>query len=338
VGALILVGAAVAVTAAGFGGTDSSTGATPNLPPGTTPVTKATLVQTESVNGTLGYGDETALASRGHGTLTWLPSAGSTVQRGQTVYTADNVAYTLWYGTLPFYRSLKSGDTGPDVKELEQNLKALGYTGFTVDETYNSSTATAVKKWQKATGLTQTGTFDNTSVVLAPAAFRVATIKAALGDPAGGALLTWTGTGRVVTVPLDVSKQSLVKVGIAATVTLPDGSTVDGQVSTVGTVATAGANGGSSTIPVTVTLADQSKLGTLDAAPVQVSLVSARAENVLTVPVEALLALAEGGYGLQIVEGSTTRYVAVKTGMFADGRVEISGTDIRAGIQVGVPS
>jgi hypothetical protein len=38
-----------------------------------------------------------------------------------------------------------------------------------------------------------------------------------------------------------------------------------------------------------------------------------------------------------VVSGSTTRYVAVKTGMFAGGRVEISGTGITAGTLVGVP-
>ena len=51
----------------------------------------------------------------------------------------------------------------------------------------------------------------------------------------------------------------------------------------------------------------------------------------------ALLALAEGGYGVEIVEGSTSRIVAVKTGMFAGGRVEISGEAIAEGMLVGVP-
>src|SRR5262249_1260792 len=142
---------------------------------------------------------------------------------------------------------------------------------------------------------------------------------------------------RVVTVPLDVSKQSLVKPGLAATVTLPDGKTVAGTVASVGTVATAGSQGGSATVDVTVTLADQSQPGSPDQAPGDVAVVSARAGNVLTVPVAALVALAEGGYGVQVVTGSTTRYAAVQTGMFANGRVEISGPDIKAGTVVGVP-
>jgi peptidoglycan hydrolase-like protein with peptidoglycan-binding domain len=206
-----------------------------------------------------------------------------------------------------------------------------------MDDTYTSGTATAVRKWQKALGLTETGTVDPAQLVLAPDAIRVTTLHVAVGGQAGGPLLDYTGTTRTVAVDLDVSKQGLVKQGVAATVTLPSGATVAGTVGTVGTVATAGANGGSATMPVTVTIADQSKLGSLDGAPVDVTLVSAQATDVLSVPVAALVALAEGGYGVQVVEGSSARYVAVKTGMFASGRVEISGDGITAGTVVGVP-
>jgi peptidoglycan hydrolase-like protein with peptidoglycan-binding domain len=221
---------------------------------------------------------------------------------------------------------------------VEENLAALGYRGFTVDNDYTAATASAVRRWQKDLGVTQTGTLDPAAVVLAPDAIRVATLKATPGDAASGPVLTWTRTARVVTVALDVSKQSLVKPGLTATVTLPDGKPVDGTVAAVGSVATAGQQGNPATIEVVVNVADQGALGTLDQAPVGVTLVSAKVENVLTVPVAALVALAEGGYGVQVVEGSTTRYVPVKTGMFANGRVEISGAGIQAGTVVGVPT
>jgi peptidoglycan hydrolase-like protein with peptidoglycan-binding domain len=256
------------------------------------------------------------------------------------VYRLDNTPVPLFYGGLPFYRALRSGDSGPDVKELEQNLAALGYTGFTVDEDYTSATADAVRQWQEHLGLPdaqQTGVFQASSVILAAGPIRVASLKAALGDPGTGQVLTYTGTTRTVDIALNVALQDVAKVGATATVTLPDNRTVDGRISAVGTVATAGSNGNPSTIDVTVTIADQSKLGTYDAAPVDVTLVAQQAQNVLAVPVAALVALAEGGYGVQVVEGSTARYVAVKTGMFAGGQVEISGTGIAAGTVVGVP-
>jgi hypothetical protein len=143
----------------------------------------------------------------------------------------------------------------------------------------------------------------------------------------------------MVRIALDVALQGLVKRGITATVTLPDGTTINGTVATVGTVATAGATATSpATIAVTVTLPHQSALGTLDQAPVAVTLVSARVANALTVPVAALVALGGGGYGVQVVTGSASRYVSVQLGMFAGGRVQITGAGITKGTRVGVPS
>jgi peptidoglycan hydrolase-like protein with peptidoglycan-binding domain len=236
------------------------------------------------------------------------------------------------------YRALGSGAEGSDVRELEENLAALGYGGFTVDDSFSSGTADAVRSFQEDRGLPETGRLRPDEVVIAAAAIRVTTLTATLGGPAAGPVLAYTETTRAVSIALDVAKQHLVTVGVTAEIELPDGSTVEGEVSQVGTVATVGASASGPTIEVTVAVADQAALGTLDAAPVTVTLQADRAQDVLTVPVAALLALSEGGYGVQIVEGDTTRYVAVNLGMFANGRVEISGDAIAEGVVVGMPS
>jgi peptidoglycan hydrolase-like protein with peptidoglycan-binding domain len=349
VGSAVVVAGVVTAAAIGFGGSaptpaSSNTG----LPPATAPVTRTTLTQTQMVNGTLGYGTPVTVTAHGEGTITWLPPLGATISRGRPVYKANNLAVPLFYGVLPLYRPLRSGDIGDDVKEVERNLAALGYTGLTVDKRYTAATASAVKRWQKALGLAQTGVFDPASVVMAPAAVRVALLAAHLGDPASGPVLAYAGTTRIVSVALDVALQNLVRANMPAVVTLPDGKTVDGTLATVGTVAiaaTAAQQQGDSqgppepaTIEVTVAVSDQSKLGRLDQAPVTVSLVSETAENVLTVPVAALVALAEGGYGVEVVTGSASRYVAVQLGMFANGKVEVTGDGIVEGTVVGVPA
>jgi hypothetical protein len=41
---------------------------------------------------------------------------------------------------------------------------------------------------------------------------------------------------------------------------------------------------------------------------------------------------------VQVVTGSTSRYVPVQLGIFAGGRVQISGDGIAEGTLVGVPS
>jgi peptidoglycan hydrolase-like protein with peptidoglycan-binding domain len=349
------VAAAVAGAAIGFGGGPQSdtSGAAPVAK--TTPVTRTTLTQTRPVNGVLDYGNPETVTGHREGVITWLPAPGTVIRRGQPVYKVDNRPVPLFHGALPLYRPIQFGATGDDVKEVEQNLAALGYTGMTVDNTFTAATATAVRRWQEHLGYPETGVVSPTDVVLTAAEMRVTAVSAHLGDAAGNAILTYTGTTRQVRIALDVNLQSLAKVGATAPVTLPNSKTVTGTVATVGSVATAsnqsgsGENGGNgncggggqnptATIEVTVTIADQSALGTLDQAPVSVKLVSASVQNVLTVPVGALVALDSGGYGVEVVTGSTRRYVPVQLGMFASGRVQITGEGVTEGTLVAVAS
>jgi peptidoglycan hydrolase-like protein with peptidoglycan-binding domain len=276
-------------------------------------------------------------------TVTWLPPPGTVIQPGAAVYKVDNRPVVLLSGETPLYHVLAVGVAGPDVRMLETNLSALGYGGFTVDDAFTAATESAVKRWQKDLGLVQTGTVDVNQVVVAPGAVRVTEHKTAAGADATGEVLAYTGTTRGVIVPLEVTRQHLVTVGLVATVNLPGGRTVTGTVASIGTVAhqAGGQSGGGdqpATVDVEVGIADQAALGSLDAAPVDLMLVVAERKDVLTVPVAALVALAEGGYGVQVVEGATTRYIAVKPGMFAAGQVEVTGDGIAEGVVVGVPA
>ncbi|MEN3309009.1 MAG: hypothetical protein V7603_5211 [Micromonosporaceae bacterium] len=343
--AVLAVGAGVAAAGGyGFGAgphVDPDGGAG-GLPPATAKVTRQTLVDTQTETGELGYGDAGTLASRIGGTVTALPAAGSTLTRGQALYRLDNTPVVLLYGALPAYRALAPGTKGADVTQFERNLYALGYRGFTVDDTYSGSTATAVKKWQRDLGLPKTGTVELGRVGYAPGPVRVDTQKAAVGDAAGPGtpLLTYTGTSPVVVVELDVSDQRLARKGAAVGVTLADGRTVPGRIARSRTVIkpAEGQNPETTKIQVTVTVDDEKALAGLDEAAADVSFTASRRENVLSVPVAALLALAEGGYGVQVVQGSGTRIVPVQTGLFAAGRVEVSGTGLAEGMTVGIPA
>ncbi len=339
--AVVVVGGAGAAAAVGFGGTAEPAPQASTLPPATATAAKTTLTATEKVSGTLGYGTATTLTGHAGGTLTWLPAPGTVVGRGKPVYSVDLLPVTALHGTIPPYRPLTPGTTGPDVEQFEKNLAALGYTGFTVDDEYTESTADAVRDWQDDLGRDDTGTVAPADVVVVPGDVRIAETLAVPGGPVAVPLLSYTGVTRTVTVDLDVAKQHLVKKGLAATVTLPDGKTVAGTVASVGTVATAPPTTGQqqtdqpTTVEVVITVADQKALGTLDSAPVDVTLVAEKREDVVAVPVGALVALAEGGYGVQVVDGGETSYVAVETGLFADGKVEVTG--IAEGTVVGVP-
>ncbi|GIE29194.1 peptidoglycan-binding protein [Actinoplanes italicus] len=319
-------------------GTDSAAG---DVPAATADITRQTLVDRESHGGSLGFGDTAVLTTRLSGTVTALPAADATVKRGGALYRIDNDPVVLLYGSLPAYRALSPGDEGADVTQFEKNLWALGYRGFTVDDEYTSATADAVEDWQDDLGLDETGTVELGRIVYAGGPVRVASRSAALGATVqpGAELLSTTTTGRIATVELDISDQRLARKGAAVDVTLPDGTTVTGRITGVATTVEEAENPGQQdTTRIEVTVGFDKAPQGLDDAAVNVLFVSARRENALTVPINALLALAEGGYGLQIVDGTATRVVAVETGLFADGRVEVTGDSLTEGLKVGIPA
>jgi peptidoglycan hydrolase-like protein with peptidoglycan-binding domain len=309
-------------------------------PEATADVTKETLVDREDKDGTLGHGDTTTVTARDGGTVTLLPAAGTTITRGKALYRLDNKPVTLLYGTLPAYRTLRSGVEGADVKQFERNLWALGYRGFTVDRDFTAATADAVRDWQDDLGRSETGTVETSQINYSPGPVRVDSRTAEPGAVVqpGSALFKVTGTALVATVDLDVDDQRLARTGAAVQVTLPDDKEIRGRITAVETVVEPGEGQEKDTTKLVATIGFTGAPKGLDEAAVTVAFTVSERRNVLTVPVAALLALAEGGYGLAVVDGAGTRTVAVETGLFADGRVEVTGAGIAAGTRVGMPA
>jgi peptidoglycan hydrolase-like protein with peptidoglycan-binding domain len=309
----------------------------------TVAVTKKDLEARTEVDGTLGYSGSRGVLNQLRGTITALPKEGTVIERGQSLYSVDQRPVPLLYGEVPAWRTMTAGiGDGVDIRQLEANLVALGHateTELAVDETFTSATTAAVKRWQKAMGVEQTGSVELGQAVFLPDAVRVAGVKAEIGAPAppGGPVFTATGTSRVVQIDLDATRQALAKVGDKVDVKLPGGTTTKGTISAVGSVAQSKGQGDNAkqVVSVTVTLDEPKATGTLDQAPVKVGIVTDSRKGVLAVPVNALLALVEGGYGVRLEDG---RIVPVKLGLFSRGNVEISGEGIAEGTQVEVPA
>jgi membrane fusion protein, multidrug efflux system len=343
---LLAFAGAAAVAAATLGGLESGAGpggTSAVLPPATAGVTRQTLLDTKDADGELGFGTASTAVSRRRGTVTWLPPSGAKITRGRPLYRIDNRPVILMYGSTPAYRDLRAGTEGRDVKRLETNLRKLGYTGFTVDEEYTAATAAAVLAWQDDLNLPRTGVVELGRVLFAPGRVRVDALETEAGQPTGPGqkVLAYTGTVKVVTVRLETEDQRMARTGAKVSVTLPDGTSVPGKVTEVTTVIEPGE--GQNADPVTrlealVSLRPAKAVATLDRAAVDVAFTAARREDVLTVPVAALVALSEGGFGVELVEGGRTRYLAVRTGLFAGGRVEVSGEGLVEGMSVGMPA
>jgi hypothetical protein len=345
---IVAAGAAVAVAIVGVvvlvdGGDDAAATRDP-APSSTATVERRDLVDRETVDGTLGYADASPLRAAAPGTLTAIREPGELVKRGESLYDVDDEPGAwLLYGTLPAWRDLTPYmSDGDDIRQLERNLRALGYDpdgDMTVDDEWTWATTAAVERFQDDHGLTEDGTLAQGEVVFRPGPSRVGEVKATVGQTLapGAELGELSSTRREVTVDLDAERQELVHAGDTVTVDLPGGGEARGRVTDVGKVASQPrSEDDEPTIEVTIALRGRAaRRGGLDQAPVDVGFASERRKDVLAVPVTALLARSGGGFAVEAVDRDGRRWlVPVDAGMYADDYVEVSGSGLREGMLV----
>jgi hypothetical protein len=314
-------------------------------------VQRRSLSTQTQFNGTLGYAGSSTILARAQGTVTWLPKVGQVIDQGQVLFRVDQAPVVLLYGSIPAYRTLAQGATpaGADVAQLNRDLVALGYldesdVNSAWDE-FNWATRVGVEKLQAHLGVDETGELSMGNMVVLPSAARVTTLQAGLGAPATGPVLSASSTARTVSVALEPGLTSQVKARDGVTITLPNGSTTPGRVTSVGKVAAVPSNspGGPEsgpTVPVHIELIHPRAAGSLDQALVEVAITDRTVHDVLAAPVTALLARSGGGYAVEVVAGDGTHHlVQVTPGLFDDvaGMVQVSGPGLRAGQRVVVP-
>lgn len=341
----LVVGAAVLVVAAagavvgvvgteGIGATGPS-GADPEpTAAATAEVRRGDLVETTSVGGALSYPQGRELVTALAGTVTWLPPAGRVVRQGQRLYEVDLTPVVRLDGQVPAWRDLEPGmSDGADVRQLEQALSDLGYPesfDLDVDGEWTWATTQAVKDWQGERDLEETGRLPLGTVVFADGDQRVGARLVGVGDAVqpGTPVLDVSADQRQVIVDLDPTRRNLAPQGGRVELQFPDGTTARGRITDVEVVPPADEQS-EETLSVTVrptgrrsrrAVAEQ-----LDGASVLVSLTATLAENVLVVPVTALVALVDGGYAVEVVDDTGARLVPVTTHGFADSSVGVEG-------------
>ena len=236
--------------------------------------------------------------------------------------------------------TVSAGDPlqGADVFQLEEALVAMGYEGPTVDGMLDAGTKDAVLAWQADTGVDADGVVNLGEIVFLSSMVQVNDVLVSVGSTvnAGTAVLGISSADKFVTFDLPAADQGLLAVGQEVNIEMPDGTDTPGTVLSVASVASGGQ--GEATFEVKIALDDPLVAAGLDEAPVDVEVISDSVSNVMAVPVSALVALAEGGYAVEVDTGNgATQLVAVDPGFYADGLVEVESGSLAVGDMVVIP-
>lgn len=312
----------------------------------TVPVTAGNMIAQTNVNGTLQYAFTLPITATITGTVTELPATGATIAPGGVLYRVDTRPVFLLRGQTPAWRDFSTEMTnGDDVRQLETNLKSLGFFSAEPDTRFTWDTAAAVMAWQKSVGVEATGMISKTTIVFTDQDLRVNEVTsrtgAVVGD--GAALFTATGLQQVVNVDMKSTDRQLAVPGTEVTIALPTGTETPGTVASVGAPAAkanSNGNGTSIIVPVTITLATQDGVSGLALSTVTARFASPLRENVLTVPIDALVPLDDTRFAVETPTADPDQprtLIPVTVGAFASGNVEISGEGITAGLEVVVP-
>lgn len=303
------------------------------------------LASTREFRASITFGDPWSLAIAAQGVVTASHPTGTVVRPGESLIRVNERPVILAAGTMPLYRTLEKVDTrqrdennkrlrlleGPDVRQLQQLLVDTGHDAdgtLELDGVFGSSTEKAVKAWQGATGLAATGRVDSSQLVFAADAVRIgSTIRI------GSQFTTLDVTRAEATVQVDTNNRdrSAISPDTAVQIVVPGADRISGTA-TKQEQAT-GADG-SAIWRTTITAAGELPDG-LSSATIEV--VDVAAADATLVPASALLALAEGGFAVELVEGDGTRLVRVELIDVLDGQAAVRG-ELSAGDTVVVPT
>jgi peptidoglycan hydrolase-like protein with peptidoglycan-binding domain len=301
-------------------------------------VSRTDLISVRSLDAeVVARGEGPRVLGRLSGTLTDIAAERSTVERGQTLYAIDGEPVILLYGALPAWRDIGPDvPNGADVRQLEENLDVLGFSPGDVDERFTAETRSAVNEWLSSVGLPETGVVRLGRVVFLRAALTVADHLKNVGAPIqdGDEIMSALSFEKVVTVSF--SNENDLATGERVTVALP-GKKVPGKVTSV--VTDPGAGRGEELFLLATVVPDEAgALAELrEGADVDVEVFDASRENVLAIPVTALLARDRGGYAVEVDRGAgRVELVGVTPGLYANDLVEIR-SGLREGDRVVVP-
>lgn len=155
---------------------------------------------------------------------------GDEVSQGSVLYDVNERPVVIASGEVPSYRTIDDGAQGEDVAQLQRMLAATGVYSGDIDGRVRWGTTSAIRAWQKAIGVEQTGSVALGDVIFVP----TLPVRVSL-DPEviGRGLALGGGEAAIRVLPSAPSFE--ISATDAQAAAMPDGATVeltapDGQV------------------------------------------------------------------------------------------------------------
>jgi peptidoglycan hydrolase-like protein with peptidoglycan-binding domain len=303
----------------------------------TVPVERGALTETKDAVGAIGHGDSWTAAIEPQGVVTKRHDKGTVVEHGEPLIWVGNKPVYLAEGDTPMYRNLtlqrdadKKYMNGDDVRQLQEFLIDQGFDDkerLEADGVFGIGTKRAVKAWQKENGLEQSGSVDRSQLLFTPTALRIES-EARIGSNFMD--LTVTSADQQITASFDPKNRGFVEEG--ATVELDLGSEQKGEGTISEITSTVGDDGSRR---INVTIKPKTPIPS-DVERVSVVVTRELASDVLLIPVRAILALAGGGYAVEVDGPSGPTLTRVELGALVDDVAEVSG-DFNEGDMVVIP-
>ncbi len=330
--------------------------AEPDPSPILVPVVEKVLSTRVVTRGTAHFGSPRNLAvtpsklKNGPRVVTRLPGRGDRVASGGVLATVSGRPVLVLEGRLPAYRDLGPGMSGPDVAQLERSLRRLRLDPGRVDGSFDTATGAALAGLYRRHGFEPLIATEATLATARPAEaglvaggyaqpgvqlpsdevvfvshgpLRVSDLPTAVGAPATGPLAIVTDSDVVIDGVLPVEQAGQVRVGAEVVVDEPTlGIDTMGRVSSIaGRAGTAGADGFHVAFRVAVPDPPPALVGA--SVRLTIPIKSTRTAR-LAVPVTAVSIGPDGGSRVEKSVDGKSEFIAVRTGLSADGFVSVT--------------
>jgi peptidoglycan hydrolase-like protein with peptidoglycan-binding domain len=297
------------------------------------------------------------------GLVTSLPSVGDQLATGDVAFEYDTqpvfvIIADTEIADTDLDRVLSLGvEDGDDIEFLELTLVSLGFDAsgeLEVDTHFDESTADALADWQNSLGLTTDDgedgvegeeesdataaeVFDPVDYVTLPVDHVVIDVLVERGDEleVGEVVFTVGVSAQTLIATIDEADADLIGIGDQVSVEFAE-SIIEGTIIDIDDPVSSPANPDAETVNFEIVLASPPPASDSTSVDVEVQIVERLATGVTLIPASALISIGDGTYAVEEVRGTTTAFVAVVPGDFADGMVEVEG--VEPGTAVVIPS